>query len=143
MIGIVYDRMVAVDTSAVIALHNPRDQFHDQAVQFFETAEGFVWLALNVTTHELFTRVRYDEGLPSALSRYDFMKGERFRPLSFDANDEISARNLLEKYHDQTLSFHDALCAVVMIREGIYKIFSFDRDFWIFGFEVLPGTTVR
>jgi predicted nucleic acid-binding protein len=141
MTGIVYERMIAVDTSAVIALLNPKDQYHDLARQFFESAEGLIWFALNVTTHELFTRVRYDEGLPTALSRYDFMRGGGFRLLKFDTNDEISARGLLEKYDDQKLSFHDALCAVVMLREHIFKIFSFDRDFWVLGFEVLPGTT--
>ncbi len=141
MNGIVYGRMIAVDTSAVIALLNPKDQYHDLARQFFEGARGLTWLALNVTTHELFTRVRYDEGLLAALTRYDYVRGGDFQLLEFDSNDEKSARELLEKYRDQKLSFHDALCAVVMLREGIFKIFSFDRDFWVLGFEVVPGTT--
>jgi predicted nucleic acid-binding protein len=38
-------------------------------------------------------------------------------------------------------SFHDALCAVTMHRAGIYKVFSFDSDFWTLGFEVMPGRT--
>ena len=143
MTGVVYDRMIAVDTSAVVALLNPRDQFHDAAVEFFQGAHDLTWLALNVTSHELFTRVRYDEGLLPALNRYDFIRGERFHPLKFDTTDEQSARALLAKYEDQRLSFHDALCAVVMIREGIYRIFSFDSDFWVLGFEVLPGITIR
>jgi predicted nucleic acid-binding protein len=67
------------------------------------------------------------------------MRSERFRLLEFQASDEIFARGLLAKYDDQRLSFHDALCAAVMFREGIFKIFSFDRDFWLFGFQVLPG----
>jgi predicted nucleic acid-binding protein len=141
VVGIVYDRMIAVDTSAVIALLNPKDQFHDLAREFFENTEGFIWLALNVTTHELFTRTRYDQGLRQALSGYDFLRGERFSLLKFDTADETSARQILQKYDDQNLSFHDALCAAVMMREGIFKVFSFDRDFWVFGFEVLPGMT--
>jgi predicted nucleic acid-binding protein len=141
VVGVVYDRMIAVDTSAVIALFNPEDQFHDLALEFFQNADGFIWLALNVTTHELFTRTRYDQGLHEALSRYDFFRGERFSLLKFDTKDETSAREILEKYSDQKLSFHDALCAAVMMREGIFRVFSFDRDFWVFGFEVLPGMT--
>ena len=70
MVGVVYDRMIAVDTSAVIALLNPEDQFHDLARGFFENADGFIWLALNVTTHELFTRTRYNQGLREALPNY-------------------------------------------------------------------------
>jgi len=141
MIGVVYDRMVAVDTSAIIALFDPHDQFHELARQFFQNSSGIIWLAVNVTSHELFTRVRYNDGLPAALNRYDFFRKEPFRLLKFSTEDEISARALLGRYDDQQLSFHDALCAAVMIREGIFKIFSFDRDFWLFGFEVLPGKT--
>jgi predicted nucleic acid-binding protein len=139
MVGSVYDRMVAVDTSAIIALLDPADQFHDAAQQFFGHSQGLVWFSLNATSHELFTRVRYKNGLPTALLRYDFVRREPFKLLQFDTDDENTARRLLAKYDDQILSFHDALCAAVMIREGIFRVFSFDRDFWLFGFEVLPG----
>ena len=46
--------------------------------------------------------------------------------------------SLLEKYYDKSLSFHDALCAAVMMRNKIYRIFSFDHDFRWFGFLVQP-----
>jgi predicted nucleic acid-binding protein len=144
MVAVVYDRMIAVDTSAIIALLDPQEQYHNQAVEFFAASEseGVVWHALNATTHELFTRVRYDHrDLPLALARYDYLRAAPFRPLQFDATDEDSARSLLEKYDDQVLSYHDALCAAVMFRQGIYKIFTFDSDFWLFGFEVFPGST--
>jgi len=42
---------------------------------------------------------------------------------------------------DPSEQFHDALCASVMKREGIYRVFTFDKHFWSFGFEVLPGAT--
>jgi predicted nucleic acid-binding protein len=45
----------------------------------------------------------------------------------------------LEKYSDQKISFHDALCAAVMLRIGAYRAFAFDKHFWIMGFEMLPG----
>lgn len=142
MIGVVYDRMVAVDTSAVIALRDPDDQFHDLASEFFETSSsGFAWFTVNVTSHELFTHTRYNEGLSSALDGYDFIRKEPFQLLDFSRDDEDAARELLAKYDDQKLSFHDALCAAIMIRKGIFKIFSFDSDYWMFGFEVLPGAT--
>jgi predicted nucleic acid-binding protein len=36
-------------------------------------------------------------------------------------------------------SYHDAVCSAMMLRSGIYKIFTFDRDFQILGFQILPG----
>lgn len=141
MAGVVYEQMALIDTSAVIALFDPNDQFHRDAKALFEDAAELLWFTVNTTAHELFTRVRYDVGLPEALNRYDYLRSERFQVLKFDASDEQQARALLQKYDDQVLSFHDALCAVVMLREGIYKIFSFDKDFWILGFEVMPGIT--
>lgn len=141
MIGVVYDRMIAVDTSAVIALLNPRDQFHGPAKRFLESSAGARWFALNTTAHEVFTRLRYDEGLQEAFAGYDLVRSEPFQVLKFGADDELSARQILEKYADHTLSFHDALCGAVMLREGIFKVFSFDRHFWVLGFEVVPGVT--
>lgn len=140
MPGSVYDQVALIDTSAVIALFDPKDQFHQEAKAFFNTA-NLVWFTLNTTAHETFTRVCYDKGLTSALERYDFLRSDRFRLLAFDDADEQRARNLLGKYRDQSFSFHDALCAVVMPRAGIFKVFSFDHDFWTLGFEVLPGRT--
>lgn len=140
MVGVVYDQLALIDTSAVIALFDPKDQFHQEARVFFATAD-LMWFTLNATAHETFTRVRYSKGLATALGGFDFLRSGQFRLLPFDNKDEQEARHLLEKYSDQTFSFHDALCAVIMLRARIYKVFSFDSDFWALGFEVMPGIT--
>jgi predicted nucleic acid-binding protein len=31
--------------------------------------------------------------------------------------------------------------AAIMRRIGLYKVFTFDSDFWTMGFQVIPGTT--
>lgn len=142
MAGILYDQVALIDTSAVIALLDPHDRFHQPARQFFDDASEMVWFTANITAHEAFTRVRYDYSLDKAIAHFDYLRGRDFRVLAFDATDERAARDLARKYDDQTFSFHDVLCAVVMLRAGIYKVFTFDRDFWILGFEVLPGITL-
>ena len=53
--------------------------------------------------------------------------------------DEKSALAILERFSEHAISFHDALCAAVMRRLGIYRVFTFDKDYWVMGFEVLPG----
>jgi uncharacterized protein len=142
MVGHVYDQVAVIDTSAAIALFNSKDEFHSEAKVFFEGSD-LVWFAVNITGHELYTHIRYNENTPRALQHYDFIHSPVFRVLTFNDEDENNARTLLEKYNDQDLSFHDALLKVVMIRNNIYKIFSFDHHFWILGLEVVPGPTVQ
>ena len=132
---------VFVDTSAIIALNSPSDQFHDSAKQYFQSQSGVRWVVMNATTHESFTRVRYDTNLEKALRVYDWLRSSNFLNISFGRLDEDRARDILERYHDQTFSFHDALCAATMIRVGLYRIFSFDSHFWSMGFQVEPGVT--
>ena len=140
--GVLYEHIALVDSSAVIALLNENDRFHQEATDFLdEAAETLAWSALDVTAHESFTRVRYQRHLWAALEHYDFLRFPDYEVLRFTPEDEDEARALLAKYDDQLLSYHDALCAAVMLRIGIFKIFTFDRDFWTLGFQVLPGIT--
>ena len=141
MKGFLYDDIGLVDTSAVLELRREDGPFHAQATRFFEEQKGLTWCVLNATSHETFTRERYDRGLDLGLGAFRFLREESFRILRFDQRDEDRAVELLEKYSDHALSFHDALCAAVMLRNGIYKVFTFDSDFWCFGFSVLPGMT--
>src|SRR6266516_2521601 len=118
-----------IDTSAAIAMDESNDQFHGDARRFFDSEiSELSWFVLDITAHETFTRSRYDSTLPRALAHLDRLWSQPFQLLRFDGADEQKARSLIEKYHDHSLSFHDALCASVMIREGISKIFTFDKD---------------
>jgi predicted nucleic acid-binding protein len=130
-----------IDTSAVVAMLDPSDKYHRAATEFFALNGHLVWHSLNATSHETFTRVRYDFDLPRALERYGFLRTQPFRLLPFDEHDEQAAEGLLRKYDDQVISYHDALCAAVMHRHGILRIFAFDAHFWALGFEMLPGVT--
>lgn len=141
MVATLYSGAVLVDTSAVLALLNRDDRHHQAADTFFGQNRGaYVWIALNATSHEAFTRSRYDSGsVAAALERYDFLRQQPLKLIEFTSDDEAAARKTLAKYEDQVLSYHDALCAAVMLRLGLFKVFSFDHHFWVLGFEVLPG----
>jgi uncharacterized protein len=132
---------IFIDSSAIIALMIKTDQFHDSALNYFNFAQGVRWVVMNSTTHESYTRLRYDNDLMTALSAYDWLKGSPFQSIPFEKEDEDKARELLERYSDQVFSFHDALCAALMLRIGLYRVFSYDKHFWTFGFQVEPGIT--
>ena len=134
-----YDGLVLIDTSAVVALLDDSDQFHEDATLFFENPPNVRWISLNVTAHETFTRLRYNHSIARGIQGYDFLRSDSVRVLHFEEDDDLQAKQLLEKYNDQVLSYHGALCAAVMISTGIYKVFGFDKDFFVFGFELLPG----
>jgi predicted nucleic acid-binding protein len=129
---------VLIDTSAVIALHDNQDQYHRLARTFFDATTDVTWVTLNATAHEAYTRARYSSGFHRALTVYDFLTAEPCYHVTFRQEDEIQARNILQRYSEHDMSFHDALCAAVMKRVGIYRAFTFDRHFLYFGFEVLP-----
>ena len=135
-----YEQSVLIDTSAVIALHDEADRYHEQATQLF-AQEGLSWMAADVTAHETFTRARYRDGFARARQHFEFLRGAPITLVRSDSADEQSALAILEQYSEHAISFHDALCAAVMRRLGIYRVFTFDRDFWVMGFEVLPGYT--
>ena len=133
---------ILIDTSAAIALRDAADRYHVDARRFFDDpGEDVFWCCLNATSQETFTRLRYDKGFNRALEAYHFLRGGNVHHLAFDASDEARTVDLLRKYQSKVLSFHDALCASVMLRESMFRVFTFDSDFWCFGFEVLPGVT--
>ena len=67
MAGSLYDELVLIDSSAVVALFDESEPFHKTAKELFENETEISWLALNVTSHETSTRVRYDRNLRAAL----------------------------------------------------------------------------
>ena len=143
MVRLVYRDAILIDTSAVIALEDPSDRHHDFAKDFYTSIPGSIqWYSVNVTAHETYTRVRYNNrSVEHAIESYDFLRTETVNLLSFGPEDEAKTLELLLRYDDQKLSFHDVLCASVMLRIGILKIFTFDKDFHILGFQVVPGIT--
>jgi len=132
---------ILIDAGAAIALTDKKDQFHVIAKKFFDNTSDILWVSLNATAQESYTRARYDLGFPKAIGLYDFLRGEPLYHIRFESEDEEEASRLLKRYADHIISFHDALCAAVMKRVGIYRAFTFDHHFYNFGFEVLPGTT--
>jgi predicted nucleic acid-binding protein len=84
--------------------------------------------------------VRYRDGFQKAIEHYRFLRSTKgISLLRFYDIDETSAVELLTKYAQHALSYHDALCAAVMLRHGIPNFFSFDRDSYTLVFVVLPG----
>jgi predicted nucleic acid-binding protein len=141
-VRVLYEAAALIDTAAVVALFDSSDGRHEAARLFFAASEcELTWFAVDATSHESYTRIRYNLNHATAAAAFGWLRSDRVRTLRFQPEDEDAALRTLKKYHDHALSFHDALCAAIMLRIGIYKVFTFDRDFWTMGFQVVPGTT--
>lgn len=140
--SVLYEGAALVESAAVVSIFDEKDALHKLARAFFHEDRETVWYAVDTTSHESFTRIRYDISHSSALAAYDFLRMQSIQTLKFEPEDELCALGILKKYDDQKLSFQDALCAAVMRRVKLYKVFTFDSDFSIMGFEVIPGTIV-
>ena len=140
MIQTYYEQVAIVDTSAVIALHDPQERYHADVRSYYVTnTQDLVWAAVDLTSHECFTTVRYSKGFQPALEHYNFLRATGIKLIRFQPEDETQTLALLTKYSDHKLSFHDAACAAIMKRVGIFRILTLDGDFMPFGFEILPG----
>jgi uncharacterized protein len=60
--------------------------------------------------------------------------------LRLSLEDELAALEVFTKYADQQVSFADAISFVLMRKQNVTRVFSFDQHFAYAGFELLPDT---
>ncbi|SFQ11259.1 type II toxin-antitoxin system VapC family toxin [Salibacterium halotolerans] len=132
------NKVCFVDTSAFIALYQPKDQYHEQAVQIAERLEGYRYLLSETVLNETYTLLRYKSGYQAA---GHFLSTVIEYP-DFDIVDMTDTlrketMRLLEKYSDHRLSYCDAQSVAIMIDKKITHVFAFDHHFEIMGLSIL------
>jgi predicted nucleic acid-binding protein len=132
---------VFVDTSALLALGNPSDGKHDDAVTCYDGLENTALVTSDYVIDETLTRWltsgRAREGLAFvdallASPRYELLFVDR------DAFDEALAR--ARKYAEHELSFTDCTIVVLAERTACDAIFTFDDGFALVGCDVIPAS---
>ncbi len=132
--------MIYIDTGAFIARYIHKDQYHSKAVTYWEQIEN--------SNEQCFTsNFVLDETLTLLARRTDYRFASRkgrnillskaitiLRPAY---EDEVLALNLFEKYADLEISFTDCISFVLISKNKINTIFSFDKHFYILGFKIL------
>lgn len=133
--------MIFIDTGAFLARYLLNDQYHRRAVAVWEklgsNRENCV--TSNFVLDETFTllgrRAGYGFAVQRAKNIYASQSLTICRP---DRENEIKALQYFSKYADQHVSFTDCISFVLMKREKINRVFSFDRHFEFAGFHVIP-----
>ncbi len=140
---------VFVDSSAWIDLMNKNEHHHAAAVAFHKSLNP---MTLRITSwgivSETFTWIRYHVGNREAsrwLALKDTLEHQGFLQVVFpDPDMEIGVRKVIDRFHDQTLSYVDAFSiALIQSRPDIDAIFAFDHHLTFAGLPVLPGPLNR
>lgn len=122
--------MILVDAGPLVAFLHRDDAHHDECVETFRTLReplGTVWPAVTEAMYLLGFSWRAQDALLEMIAR----STPRLLPL--DESDLERIRELVGKYRDLPMDLADAALVRVAEREGVRKVFTFDRrDFAVY-----------
>ena len=134
--------MIFIDTGAFVARYIERDQYHKQAVDYWNQIirKRLPCCTSNFVLDETFTLLGRMAGNHFAANRARNIYASDSLPiLRPDTSVEIKALKFFTKYADKEISFTDCVSFVLMKKERIKKVFSFDAHFSQAGFTVVPS----
>jgi predicted nucleic acid-binding protein len=130
-----------IDTSALLAIANPRDQYHARAVDSGRRflAAGGRWLGSTLVLAEFHAHVLRWRGARDARELVRQVLADpvyewKDVPVSLI---EAAIGGWLDRFHDQRFSLVDAVSFELMRRERVTTAFAFDEDFRTAGFSLL------
>lgn len=132
---------VLVDTSALLALANERDQWHARAVRIARAnaASGIRYLSTTLVLAEFHARVLYARGPADAHRATSALlhdPAHDWRAVD-DAFASDATDRWIARYADHAFSLTDAASFELMRRERVKQAFAFDRHFEAAGFTLL------
>jgi len=137
--------IIFVDTSAIYAISNKKDKHHQEAVDFVLSLPRKIKLSIsNYVFVETWCLLSSHLGWQAALAFYDDVLSKAFHVIDVQEIHLLTARKIMDKYSDHSLSLADTTSFALMEHLGISRTLSFDYHFKIYrkadgtGFEVLP-----
>ena len=134
--------MIFIDTSAFLAIENPKDSHHQAALQFRNSCleSGEFFITSDYVLDESSTIVRFRASHSIAVQFGEDVQKSRIvlvERLTSEILDE--AWQIFKKCFDQNFSFTDCTSFAFMKAMKIKTVFGFDEDFRKYGkFEVMP-----
>ena len=138
----IFEKAVLLDTSALYALTDNRDQYHKSAIEFLKDIQKnkLPIFTTNAVIIESYRLVLYKLGKDNAQKFLqtiieDVKKGIiKIERMSID--DEDNGQKIIFENKGHKLTLTDTINFSVMLRMGIYKMFGFDSDCNIVGLEL-------
>ena len=128
---------VFVDTSYVIALINPRDQYHEQAMGLAKLYIGQPVLTTDAVLLEVGNMLARNHRTEAVRAINTFLLSSEVEVIHLHKALLQRALSLYEQHQDKAWGLVDCISFVVMRDESIYKALSFDQHFIQAGFEIL------
>ncbi len=130
-----------IDTGALLAIANPRDQYHARAVEIGRRflAGGGRWLGTSLVLAEFHAHILRWRGPRDARELVRAVLADpayEWRDTPVELIDAAVA-GWLDRYHDQSFSLTDAVSFELMRRERLATAFAFDEDFRTAGYALL------
>ena len=116
--------MILVDAPPLVALIDADDQHHAKCVSTLQTLReplATVWPPVTEAMYLLADLPKAQDAL------WEMLERSALQLLPLYATDVPRMRELMRKYADRSMDFADASLVRVAEREGIRKIFTFDR----------------
>jgi predicted nucleic acid-binding protein len=134
-------RPVLIDTSALLALANPRDQYHTEAARIAKRhlSAGGQFLGTVMVLGEFHAHLLYLTGPVRARTVVSSLIDDTMYSW-IDVSAELVAAAVsawLERFRDRRFSLIDAVSFQIMRRDRIQTAFAFDRHFRTAGFGLL------
>ena len=134
--------MIFVDTGAWIAILNPNDQYHREAVAVYRhfQQQKTRFLTTDYVIDETVTRLRYDTNHSIAvmfLERIELLvETDVLTLIEIDNRIFREAVALFRQYDSARLSFTDSTSFVVCGENNIHEAFAFDQHFLMMGIDL-------
>ena len=134
--------MIFVDTGAWIAILNPNDQYHREAIALYRNfqQQKTRFLTTDYIIDETVTRLRYDTNHSIAvmfLSQTERLVEENILTvIEIDNRIFREAKALFRQYDSTRLSFTDCTSFVVCRENNIREAFAFDQHFAMMGIDL-------
>ncbi len=135
-------RGIFVDSSAWIAIFDPKDQHHPEALTALRAvADGHLrLLTSDYVLSETVTRLRMSASHGIALRAWEALEGGWMATLlEIEPGCRKRALVRFRKCHDQRFSLTDCTSFTLMDELGLIEALTFDADFRRAGFRTIPG----
>lgn len=134
-------KRVFIDTGAWLAISDASDQYHQKAARHLEKLidDSNDIITTNLIIHETFMLLSRRISRKAALLFLDEVyNAENIEIYHSDVTLEAEAYSTIRKYIDQDFSVADSVSFAVIKREGLKRVFTFDKHFKTMRFTVEP-----
>lgn len=137
----IFEKAVLLDTSALYALADNKDQYHESALNLLCNIQKnkLPIYITNAVIIEAYRLILHKLGKKNAQKFLQELIGDIKKGIikveRMSENDEKEGQEIIFKNQNHKLTLTDTINFSVMFRMGIFKIFSFDSDCFIVGLE--------